>query len=81
MAICNNDILASYRSWQGESKLIPNRRHFGFWQCRLPDFTTYFGTNLKKHCSDIFPSHILAFEKMCADDIVCSSLGLKELIM
>jgi hypothetical protein len=44
---------------------------------------------LKKRCSagqheelffKYFPFHTLDFEKMCVDDIVCSSLGLNELI-
>jgi hypothetical protein len=55
--------------------------------CFLLNLTTYFGTNLNKHCSGkwyeqlffkYFPIHTLDLEKMCADDVVCSSLGLNE---
>jgi hypothetical protein len=48
---------------------------------------TFLGTNLKKLCSDgkyerffkYFPIHTLIFEKMCADDVICSCLGLNGL--
>jgi hypothetical protein len=49
-------------------------------QCRLLNLTTYFGTNLEKHCSDgqyeelffkYFPIHVLVFDKMCTEDVVC----------
>jgi hypothetical protein len=53
--------------------------------CCLLNLTTYFGTNLKKHCSDgqyeqlffkYFPIDTLILEKIYADYVVCSIFWL-----
>jgi hypothetical protein len=59
-----------------------------FWQGRLLKLTKKIAKYLKKHCPDskyeqlffkYFPIHTGDFEKMCVDDVVCSSLGVNEL--
>jgi hypothetical protein len=55
------------------------------WHQRLLNLATHSGNivqmvTLSKSSSNIFPIHTLVFEKMCAVDVVCSSLGLNELM-
>jgi hypothetical protein len=70
----------------GVNAFNPRVTILDFWQCRLLNLTTYFGKNLKKHCSagyneqlffKYFPIRTLIFEKMGAD-VVCSSLTVNE---
>jgi hypothetical protein len=61
----------------GAHQIIQPQRHiFNFLQWRLLDLTTYFGINLKKHCSEsehkqpffkYFSTNTVIFEKICAN--------------